>query len=93
MATPTTQQKYKSAPKVKIGESRQIVIPKALYDELNLIPGDYLEVARQGDRLVLTPQMFIEKRLAEGLADIKAGRVAGPFKNAKDAVRALRVQK
>lgn len=30
------------------------------------------------------------KRLAEGLEDIKQGRVIGPFKNAKEAVRALR---
>ena len=29
-------------------------------------------------------------RLAEGLQDIKEGRVVGPFKNAKEAVRALR---
>jgi hypothetical protein len=31
----------------------------------------------------------INQRLTEGLKDIKAGRVVGPFKNAKDAIIAL----
>ncbi len=31
-----------------------------------------------------------KKRLADGLQDIKAGRVIGPFRSAKEAVRALR---
>jgi AbrB family looped-hinge helix DNA binding protein len=30
-------------PTVKLGRSRQIVIPKKLYDVLGLAPGDYLE--------------------------------------------------
>lgn len=90
MVTQTKQLQEERAPKVKVGESRQIVIPKKLYDKLNLVPGDYLEVTLWGERLVLTPQMFIEKRLAEGLDDIKHGRFAGPFKTAKQAVRSLR---
>ncbi len=90
MKIQTKQYRREPAPKVKIGQSRQVVIPKRLYDELNLVPGDYLEVALEGERLVLIPQVFIAKRLAEGLEDIKQGRVIGPFKTAKEAVRALR---
>ncbi len=80
-------------PTVKIGVSRQVVIPKKLYEKLGLVPGDYLEVEVQDDRLVLTPKMLIEKRLAEGLADIRHGRAVGPFKTARSAIRALRTQK
>jgi AbrB family looped-hinge helix DNA binding protein len=76
-------------PAVKVGVSRQVVIPKKLYAELGLSPGDYLEVELQEDKLVLTPKMLIEKRLAEGLEDIKRGRVYGPFSTAKKAVRSL----
>ena len=80
-------------PAVKIGASRQVVIPKKLYERLGLVPGDYLEVELEDDRLVLTPKMLVEKRLAEGLKDIKQGRVVGPFKTARSAMKALRAQK
>ena len=79
-------------PIVKIGVSRQIAIPKKLYEKLGLVPGDYLEVELEEDRLVLTPQMLVEKRLAEGLKDIKEGRVVGPFKTSRAAMGALRTR-
>ena len=77
-------------PTVKIGVTRQIAIPKKLYEKLGLVPGDYLDVELEDDRLVLTPKMLVEKRLAEGLKDIKEGRVVGPFKTSRAAIRALR---
>ncbi|MBI3871705.1 MAG: AbrB/MazE/SpoVT family DNA-binding domain-containing protein [candidate division Zixibacteria bacterium] len=75
---------------VKVGVSRQVVIPKKFYDELGLTPGDYLEVEREGDKLVLIPKTLIEKRLAEGLEDFEKGRVHGPFSTAKDVIQFLR---
>ena len=77
-------------PAVKVGTSRQVVIPKKLFDELELEPGDYLDVERQGNQLVLTPKQLIDKRLARGLEDIEKGRVVGPFKTPKEAIKALR---
>ena len=62
-------------PMAKVGISRQIAIPKKLYDQLGLAPGDYLEVELRGNQLVLTPKEFIDKRLAEGLEDLKKGQV------------------
>ena len=53
----------RSAAIVKIGVSRQVAIPKKLHDRLGLAPGDYLEIALEGDRLILTPKALIEKRL------------------------------
>jgi AbrB family looped-hinge helix DNA binding protein len=75
---------------VKIGVSRQIVIPKKVYDQLRLSSGDYLEVEVKGDRLILTPKELVDKRLAESLEDLKQGRTYGPFNTAKEAVRSLR---
>ena len=46
---------------VKIGVSRQIVIPKKAYDALGLAAGDYLEVAVERDALVMTPKTLIDK--------------------------------
>ncbi len=78
---------------VKIGVSRQVAIPKKLHDQLGLAPGDYLQMELDGDRLVLTPQAMIEKRLAEGLADIRKGRVHGPFSSVPELLRSLRKTK
>jgi AbrB family looped-hinge helix DNA binding protein len=77
---------------VKVGVSRQVAIPKKLHDQLGLRPGDYLEVEVRDNRLILTPKALVEKRLAEGIEDIKKGRVLGPFKTAKEAIRALRAR-
>lgn len=85
-----TQLKRKPAVAVKIGVSRQVVIPKKIHDELGLEPGDYLEVELEGDRLVLTPKALVEKRIAEGLEDIREGRLRGPFRSVPALVRSLR---
>jgi AbrB family looped-hinge helix DNA binding protein len=78
---------------VKIGVSRQVVIPKRLHDRLGLAPGDYLEVELEGDRLVMTPKALIEKRLAEGLDDIQEGRVRGPFRTVSALLNSLHKKK
>lgn len=84
------QTKTMNAPvMVKVGASRQVAIPKKIYDHLDLKTGDYLEVVVKNDKLVLTPKAFIERRLAEGLRDLKEGRTLGPFTNIDDAIRAL----
>jgi AbrB family looped-hinge helix DNA binding protein len=84
-------------PTVKLGTSRQIVIPKKLYDELGLEAGDYLEVELyEGGKLLVTPKELVDQhpeidnRLAEAEADLRAGRVKGPFKTAHETVEALR---
>jgi AbrB family looped-hinge helix DNA binding protein len=83
-------------PTVKLGTSRQIVIPKKLYDALALAPGDYLEVEiYEGNRLLVTPKTLVDKhpeidqRLQEAEEDVQAGRVSGPFKTAAELRRHL----
>jgi hypothetical protein len=41
------------------------------------------------DCMTRTPKSLIEKRLAEGLDDIRQGRVHGPFQSARALVRSL----
>lgn len=84
-------------PTVKLGASRQIVIPKKLHDALGLEAGDYLEVEiYEGSKLLVTPKDLvdrhpeIDRRLAEAEEDVKAGRVKGPYTTAEDAITALR---
>ncbi len=75
---------------VRVGASGEVVIPKKLQGRLGLVPGDYLEIEVRDSQLILTPKTALEKRLAQGLEDIKKGRVLGPFKTAKEALRALK---
>ena len=81
---------------VKVGVSRQVVIPKKIHDKLGLAPGDYLEVEVKRGKVVMTPKALVdkplEKRLAEGLEDLRAGRSHGPFASAKEAVRFLHTE-
>ncbi len=74
---------------VKVGASRQVAIPKQLHDELGLSPGDYLEVERRGNQLIMTPKSLVEKRLAEALDDVKHGRVGGPYHTVEDLISSL----
>jgi AbrB family looped-hinge helix DNA binding protein len=85
----TQSKRARSAIAVKIGVSRQVVIPKIIHDQLRLTPGDYLEVELEDDRLILTPKALVEKRLAEGLEDIRKGRVHGPFRSVPALIRSL----
>lgn len=83
-------------PAVKIGVSRQVVIPKKIHDRLGLQPGDYLEVEVERGKVILTPKALVDKgleqRLAEGLEDFRRGRTYGPFPSAKEAVRFLHAE-
>lgn len=82
------------SPLVKIGISRQVVIPKKIHRELRLEPGDYLAVELRKGRVIMTPKVITDKeldrRLTAGLEDIRRGRGIGPFKTARDAIRALK---
>lgn len=82
---------------VRVKEKYQVTLPAALREKTGVVVGDLLEAKVQGKRITLTPKVvvdraFIEKRLAQGLKDIREGRVLGPFKTAKAATRALRAR-
>lgn len=90
----------------KVGQRRQVVIPKEIFEALGLQTGDFVEVKQVKGTVVIKPKKLvdadeiltpaqkaeIDARLAEGLEDIKQGRVLGPFDTAKEAVRALRAK-
>lgn len=51
-------------PLVKITRSRQVTIPKKLFEELELEQGDYIEVIREGEQLILRPQDVVDRERA-----------------------------
>ncbi|MSP01015.1 MAG: AbrB/MazE/SpoVT family DNA-binding domain-containing protein [Acetobacteraceae bacterium] len=77
-------------PLVKIKEKGQLTLPARIRERHGLAIGDYVDVTEEGSRIVLVPQTFVERRpavdaaIAEGLADIGAGRISPRFDNAED---------
>jgi len=48
-------------PVVKLGQSYQVSLPKKLLEEMGLEVGDYFEVQREANRLVLIPKALVDK--------------------------------
>ena len=73
-------------PVVKVGKSRRVVIPKRIWDKLQLRAGDYFEVTVKQGTIAFTPRRLVERDewywsaqgqadIAQALDDINAGRV------------------
>ena len=87
---------------IKVGNSNKITIPKEIFKELALKPGDYLEARVTEDgSLLLVPKTLIPKdqewfwterwQRKEREADeaIARGEVFGPYNSTEEAIRAL----
>ncbi len=91
----------------KLGQRRQVVIPKEICDELGLHEGDFVEVTSAegqviikpkkgvdaGEVLTLAQRAVIDTRLAAAEEDIKADRVSGPFVTVDHLKRHLNAQR
>ena len=51
---------------VKIGASRQIIIPKKAYEALGLAAGDYLDVTVKDGSLCMSPKTLVDKPVCDG---------------------------
>jgi AbrB family looped-hinge helix DNA binding protein len=80
-------------PVVKIRTNRQVTIPKTIFDELGLEEGQFVEVVRQQNGVFFKPKKLVDSDIEEALRDIDEGRVIGPFKTAKTAIKALKSTK
>jgi hypothetical protein len=45
-----------------------------------------------GGKITFTPKSLVDRHLAEGLADARAGRTHGPYDSAEAAIEALDVR-
>lgn len=73
-------------PLVKVKDKAQITLPVKVRQALGIEQGDYLRVAVEGNKIVLTPQALVtkllpvslsqqgEKMLQEAFVDIREGR-------------------
>ncbi len=77
----------------------QITLPQAARDEVGLKVGDFLDATPTRGGILLRPKVVVDmdkveldRRLEAAMADVKAGRVLGPFKTASATMRALKQQ-
>jgi AbrB family looped-hinge helix DNA binding protein len=74
---------------VAVKNKFQIVIPQHIRKQVPVEIGDLLEASVEDGKITFTPKSLIDRRLAEGLEDVKHGRTYGPYATARDAIRAL----
>lgn len=74
---------------VTVKTKYQVTLPSEVREQINVQEGDIFEVTVQRGKIVLSPKTLIDKRLAEGLADIKAGRTHGPFNSVEEMLASL----
>ena len=75
---------------VRVREKYQVTLPATVRRKAGIAVGDLLEAAVTKTRITLTPKRLLDRELARALEDLKKGRVQGPFRSAREAVRSLR---
>lgn len=48
-------------PLVRISAKHQVVIPKEVFNDFGLSPGDYVDVTRQGSQIVMRPKKVVDR--------------------------------
>lgn len=83
-------------PLIKIKEKFQVTIPTKVRNAMHLAVGDFLEAVVERKAIVLKPKAVVDretaKAIAEGLEDIKKGRVSPAFSSAEVAISYLHRQ-
>ena len=74
---------------VSVKKKYQVVIPTKVRKEAGIKVGDLLEVKVERGKVVFTPKSLLDRRIAEGLEDIRKGRVSGPFDSGEEMIAAI----
>ena len=67
----------------------QITLPTSVREQVGVAVGDVLEAKVESGKITLTPKATIDRELLLSLADVKAGRIHGPFNSVEDMLRSL----
>ena len=71
---------------IQVREKAQITIPSGIRKELGIKKGDYLEIVKEDDKIVIIPKILVDKvsvnlsakgeeMLKEAIDDVKKGKV------------------
>lgn len=74
---------------VKVKPKGEVTLPSALRERAGLNVGDLLEARFEKGKITLTPKSLIDRRIEEGLEDIRGGRTYGPFDTADQMIESL----
>jgi AbrB family looped-hinge helix DNA binding protein len=74
---------------VTVKNKYQVVIPWSVRDKVAVNVGDLFEANVEKGKITLTPKSLVDRRIAEGLEDIKKGREHGPYSSVEEAMAAF----
>ncbi|HLG17850.1 MAG TPA: AbrB/MazE/SpoVT family DNA-binding domain-containing protein [Blastocatellia bacterium] len=74
---------------VKVKTKGEVTLPSSLRERAGLNVGDLLEARFEKGKITLTPKSLIDRRIEEGLEDIRRGRTYGPFNTADQMIESL----
>ena len=80
-------------PIVTVKNKYQVVIPRAVREQIGVAVGDILEAKAERGRITLTPKSLVDRAVAEGLEDVRKGRVRGPFDTVDEMIDSLKGRK
>ena len=75
---------------VTVKNKYQVVIPKSLRDNIGIQVGDLLEARVERGKVTFSPKSVVDRAIAEGLEDIRKGRVRGPFDTVDEMLASLK---
>ena len=75
---------------VTVKNKYQVVIPQSVRDQVGVNVGDVFEAKAHKGTIVFEPKSIVDRAIAEGLADVKAGRVSGPFDTVDEMLASLK---
>jgi AbrB family looped-hinge helix DNA binding protein len=78
---------------VTVKNKYQVVIPKSLRDKIGIHVGDLLEARVERGKVTFSPKSVVDRAIAEGLEDIRKGRVRGPFDTVDEMLASLKVKR
>lgn len=74
---------------VKVKSKYQITLPSSLRAKIGVNIGDIYEISADKDEITLKAKSLIDRGIAEGLADVKAGRTYGPFNSVDEMIASV----
>jgi AbrB family looped-hinge helix DNA binding protein len=75
---------------VTVKNKYQVVIPQRVREQIGIAIGDVLEARAVKGKIVFEPKSIVDRGIAEGLEDIRKGRVHGPYRSVAEAMKAFR---
>jgi AbrB family looped-hinge helix DNA binding protein len=75
---------------VAVKNKYQVVIPQSIRNQVGINVGDLLEARVERGKITFSPKSVVDRAIAEGLEDIRKGRVRGPLDTVDEMLTSLK---